>query len=310
MKSTIRLILVVIALFALAMPALAGRLKKVWEDKGQVSVELFDDVDGRQKIHFRGLPTTADRTPGPAVMRFNGVYIAQWLAPTYEFEISADAGFIPALKGDPDKDGQLYIPWLKSDPNQRVDLRRLTVGINTVEIYFLSKDEKGRFDRSRSAAPATHFRVEETDPPVAATTTSGQPMTPAQLDDAIKQSYEQGFSAGKDAGAKERELGREQLLSELRKATNELNQLRKDKASAQTKTPFAVRYVPVAWKEKVWPDPKEDMVLTRKGVVITSAEIVEIFPQASRLWVKILLPVDFVIDGDCRVERPKDRKGN
>jgi len=29
-------------------------------------------------------------------------------------------------------DGQLVIPWLRSDGNQKVDLRRLAVGINTV----------------------------------------------------------------------------------------------------------------------------------------------------------------------------------
>src|SRR3990167_1250526 len=91
-----RKVLWIIVALLIATQAFAGRYKKVWEDVGQVSVELFDDEDGHQRMLFRGLPMTADRTPGPAVMRFNGVYIAQWTAPTYEFEVDVDAGSIPA----------------------------------------------------------------------------------------------------------------------------------------------------------------------------------------------------------------------
>lgn len=305
MKSKFVGLIVTLALLALsALPASAGHYVLKYEEKGQVSVELFTDDSGHQCILFRALPLTGDRTAGPAVIRFNGVNVGEKLAPTYEWEFRLDTGEIPSLLGDPKKGGELCIPWLKGDPKQRVDLRNLTRGVHTVEVYFASRGGDGRLDRNRTAAPATQFRVEETSPPAAATTGAGQAMTADQLNDAIKASYEQGSKAGKDAAAQERE----QLLLELKKATDELNQLRKDKvvvAKAPT-MPILPRYVPVAWKQ-AWPDPKDEMVLIRDGKVVAKAKVIEIFPTAARLWVMVNLPADFVVDGQCKIERAAGR---
>lgn len=235
MKQFAKTIFVVLVLMLLALPAAAGRHVLRYEENGQVSVSIFTDRNGREKILFRALPLTGDRTPGPAVMRFDGVYVAQWSAPTYEFEFALDADSVPSLQGD--KDGKLVIDWLKVNPKQQVDLRRLTVGVHTVEIYFASADGKGKLDRNRTAAPATQFRVEAIEADKVATTKSGDTMDADQLDAAIKQSYEQGKNDSASAWEKDRKA----MQDQIDRLVAELNELRKKGAStpAATKQPTA-----------------------------------------------------------------------
>ncbi len=247
-----RLLLLVVALLTLAIPInatwgsfLFGRFKLVYEEKGQVSAVIYPRGE-TDYINLRGLPLTGDRTAGPAVLRWNGVPVAQWSGPPYETEFDLSQKFIPSLTGES------VLPWFKYDPKQRVDLSTLTIGKHCFELFFASIDERGRLDKNRTAAPATQVVIEETDPPQAATTSNGQPLTPEQLKAAIRQSHEQGVSAGKDAGAKERE----QLLAELQKATDELNALRREVALGSDKPksmPLGLRYLPVAWKQEDWP---------------------------------------------------------
>jgi len=302
-----KLLVIIIALI-MAIPAMAGRFVLKYEEKGQVSVEIFTDGFGREKIFFRALPLTGDRTPGPAVLRLDGVYVAQWRNPAYEFEFDLNAAAIPSLEGDLKKGGELVIPWLKGDRFQKVDLRRLTVGIHTVEVYFASKDDKGRLDRNRTAAPATQFRVEEVDPPKAAETDGGAPLTASQLDAAIRQGYEQGVGEGKIAATQERE----QLLAELKKATDELNELRRQVAlREQPKAmPTGERYLPINWEQDVLPSFGDDMdLIDRAGKLVGRGKVVEIFKGVNkvRLWVLVTVPVDFDPTG-CSVKRSADRK--
>ncbi len=300
---TIILVITALLITSSAQVAQAGRYVLRYEEEGQVSVSLFTDGLGQEKILFRALPLTADRTPGPAVLRWNGVYVAQWPTPAYEWEFDLSTPNIPSL------DGQLVVPWLKGDPRQRVDLRRLTVGVHTVEVYFASMDDRGRLDRNRTAAPATQFRVEEVEPEAAATTAGGQPMTPSQLDAALKQSYEQGATDGRESWQKERE----QLLQELQKATDELNELRRKVALGSNEPnrtmPQMVRYIPIAWRTGPMPSLNDSLVLTdSQGKVVTTAKVVEVFSEQSRVWVSVTLPCNYDINGHT-VQRPS-RGGN
>lgn len=296
--------MLVITALLISSSAQAGRYVLRYEEKGQVSVSIFTDAFGREKILFRALPLTADRTPGPAVLRLDGVYVAQWPTPAYEFEFDLTSPTIPSL------DGELVIPWLKGDRNQKVDLRRLTQGVHTVEVYFASKDDRGRLDRNRTAAPATQFRVEEMEPTVAATTEQGQPMTASQLDAAIKQSYEQGASAGREAWQKERE----QLLQELQKATDELNELRRKVAlginESNRTMPQIVRYIPIAWRTGPMPKLNEELILVNNanGDTVATAKVVEVFTEASRVWVSVILPADYNIRGHSVRPKPRGKK--
>jgi len=303
MKS--KIFLVVIALL-MAVPAFAGRYVLKYEEKGQVSVEIFTDKFGREKIFFRALPLTGDRTPGPAVLRLDGVYVAQWRNPAYEFEFELDAAAIPSLEGDSKKDGELFIPWLKGDRSQEVDLRRLTVGIHTVEVYFASKDGNGRLDRNRTAAPATQFRVEKVDPPKAAETISGSPLTASQLEAAIKQGYEKGVSESRSAAAQERE----QLMAQLKKATDELNELRRQSTlKTQPKAmPYGKRYLPIRWQERDWPTYGDEMdLIDATGRLVSRAKVVEVVRDLGRFWVSTTVPIDFDPAG-CTIKRSTGRK--
>lgn len=306
-STTTRLYLVVIALLSLVVPSSAmwgsslfGRLKLVYEEKGQVSAVIYPR-GGTDYINLRGLPLTGDRNAGPAVLKWNGVPVAQWSGPPYEKEFDLSQPSISGLTGES------VLPWFKYDPKQRIDLSTLTIGKHCFELFFASIDERGKLDRNRTAAPATQVVIEDLDPPQAATTTSGQPLTPEQLKDAIKQSYEQGSTAGKDAGVKERE----QLLAELQKTTDELNALRRNAALGSDRPrsmPLGLRYLPVAWKQEDWPVVSEEMILVdSQGRTVTKAKVVEAVPQLGRIWVSVTIPVDLDLKGHT-VRRSKDRK--
>lgn len=302
-----KLLLVIFAL-ALVLPVYAGHLKKVWEEKGQVDVVLFDDVDGHQKILFRGLPLTADRFAGPAVMVWDGIPVYQWSTPVYEFVVDVTGESLSAIKGNPEKGGQLLIPWMKSDGRQKINLRTLTLGTHSVSIYFATVDDRGRLDRSRTAAPATQFRLEDTDPPPAANTAKGEVLTSTQLEAAIKQSYEQGASEGKAVAAQERE----QLLAELKKATDELNELRRQVAlKTQSKSmPLGQRYLPIKCSlgQEDWPKLGDEMELVDSaGRSVAKAKVVETVYGIGRYWITVTVPVDFDPTGHT-VRRPNGRK--
>ncbi|HUD20789.1 MAG TPA: hypothetical protein VMQ44_01830 [Candidatus Saccharimonadales bacterium] len=227
----------------MATSAMAGRHLLRYEERGQVSADIFMD-HGQEKMLFRALPLTGDRTPGPAVMRLDGVYVAEWKNPAYEAEFDLGA-CISSLKGD--KDGKLVIDWLKANPEQRVDLRRLTVGIHTVEIYFASVDDRGRTDRNRTAAPATQFRVEEEALPAAAITAGGQPIDANQLAETTKQAYESGKKDGLEASEKNIKA----LQDKIDELVREINDLKLKGAAAPPRTTVreSSACVKIGWQE-------------------------------------------------------------
>lgn len=215
MRNIRKLILVVFALLWATL-SFASHTVKVYEMNGQVHAQVFLDENKVEKILIRALPNSADRTPKGAVLRINGVTVAAWKAPAYEFEFNLDSDSLPALTGD------LPIPWLKGDPDQKLDLRRFRVGMNLAEFYFVTADDRGRLDRNKTAAASLQFTIEDDPAPTAATTAGGQQMTPGQLDAAIKAAYQQGANDAAKASTGDSS----KLEGQIKQLLDENNRLR------------------------------------------------------------------------------------
>lgn len=212
-----KLLFVVFALMW-ATISLASHTVKVYETNGQIFARIFRDENGVEKILFRVLPYTADRNPKGAVLRINGVTVKDWRAPAYEFEFNLDSDSLPALTGD------LTIPWLKGDPDQKLDLKRFRVGVNTAEVFFVTVDDRGRIDRNKTAAASLQFSIED-DP-----TPAGQTFDAKQLDAAAKQGYKQGASDAAAAASGDNKKLKDQLaekIAENNKLRDELAKLSK-----------------------------------------------------------------------------------
>ncbi|MEK7171254.1 MAG: hypothetical protein AAB774_03040 [Patescibacteria group bacterium] len=300
-----KLWLFVVFALALVSPAYGGHYVLKYESKGIVSLALDDSRSGSVELIFQLLPLTGDYSPGAAIVRLDGQPIWQTDGSSYLGSVTIpETGEIPVLDGT-----KLLVPNVKQPKAAPIQVsRRWFLVKHQIEVYFLATDGRGRSDKNHSAAPATQFTIEPIDPPTAATTLSGSPLSADQLDAVIKQSYEQGAVAGKTAWEKERE----QLFAELQKATDELNELRRKAAtrgdSKPGAMPSAVRYLPVKWAHQTWPEVGDEMLLVdSRGKVVARAKVVEVLPQLRRIWVSLTLPIDFDVHQGYTIQRPTGR---
>lgn len=300
-----RFLMIIIAL-TMAVPAFAGRFEVKYISKGQVSVAINERMGGMELL-FQILALTGDHSPGPAVVRLDNMPVWRTDGSEYWGSLTIpESGFIKVLE---DKDLKILGLSQPNAKNIKVDYRWFLLD-HQIEVFFLAVDGKGKVSRNNSAAPATQFSIEEVGPPKAAETKLGEPLTSSQLEAAIRQGYEQGASEGKAAAAQERE----QLLVELKKATDELNELRRQVAiRAQPKVmPLGQRYIPFKCnlEQKDWPRFGDEMVLVDSvGRSVAKAKVVESVYGIGRYWVTVTVPVDFEPAGHT-LQRPNSRKEN
>ncbi len=273
----IRILIVTIALL-MAITANAGSYKLKYESKGQVSLVLIDRSRGPE-LSFQVLPLTGDHSPGAALVRLDGQPVWFTTGGGYRGSIVIpENGHIPVLNNDDLKQfGQ-------SQPNAqpiKVD-EDWFLHEHQIEVFFYANDSRGRPSKNHSAAPATQFRIEREAPFTAAVTNGGAPLSSNQLDAAIRQSYEQGVEDTRKTEAQ----NLEELHRQLKKATDENNELRRKLAlgssggggSQNSDSVMVERYIPFGLDKADPPKVNDMMVIVDRntGRFIAEAKVVQV----------------------------------
>ena len=248
-------LIVAMLLWPVTAGAMEWRLR--YDPKGKMHLALRQS-GGTATLLVTVNALTGDNSPGPCLLRLDGVPIDRVDGPPYYFRADFQMGseifpFEDARSQAKCRPIVLTEEWFQRE--------------HSFEAYFQAQDNRGRTKKDRSDAPAQQF-ILGYDPGVAAAT-APQAFDRGQLDAAVKQGFEQGRTATEEAWAKEREdlLSRlNQLSGQLAKATAEdLAERAKQKALAQSrpvKLPEA--RVPIAEPPKVRsPEPELEVRILR-----------------------------------------------
>lgn len=201
MKRYLALLLFVVAL----VPAYAGYKALDWLPNGSMNLRYLPKTE---EVLVTVAASTAKYSPGPCLLRLDGVAIARVEGAPYYFSFGVRMGDVitPLHEGNM---GQKNARAIVVD--EEFFLRE-----HNLEAFFYSTDDKGRSKIERADAPTQRFMLKPLEP------TDKVDVTQTQLDEAVRKGYEQG----RDEATKSLETQNKELLARLNELSEENTNLK------------------------------------------------------------------------------------
>lgn len=247
MKKAVWFVLIVLSM----LPAFAGRYVPKYDPNGQIDLVSRHDAGG-DYILVTVMAVTGDVNAAECLLKFDQVVISNLPGAPYYFKVYIrEGGIIPALRDQKLSRGQ-------KDAQDIVCNSDFFARQHCIEAYFITKDDRGREKKDKSAAPAIQFRL-----------VPDQDMNDTKTQ--VEESAKQGFEQGRDAAFESWKSEKEQMLQELNRLSAENTDL-KAKAITQPKSGGGVEPKELSFTLTNTGGWKDSDVLCRVGEVFVVAD--------------------------------------